>query len=151
MATTKLVLEGEFNWAKVYPENRDMKGYEGVYEECDGAYTIDVLLDEDNFQKLKASGSMKAKNKHPDENGKYKVKFVRKHTAPFEWAGGAPKVIDANGDVFTRPIGNGSQGFVELTVYTTSRKNIIGTRLDAVQITNLVEFEQETVGEEMPF
>jgi hypothetical protein len=48
MATRRLKLTGIGEWAKVFAANRDMLGYDGVYRECDGACTIDVILDEEN-------------------------------------------------------------------------------------------------------
>ena len=59
MATRKVKLTGIGEWAKVFTQNRDMQGYQGAYEACGGACTIDVILDEDNMMALKASRSIK--------------------------------------------------------------------------------------------
>ena len=65
MATRKVILTGISEWAKVFEQNRDKTGYkptpeaQGTYEASDGACTIDVILDKDNFSKLKSSKSMK--------------------------------------------------------------------------------------------
>ena len=55
MATRKVILTGISEWAKVFEQNRDKTGYkptpeaQGTYEASDGACTIDVILDKDNF------------------------------------------------------------------------------------------------------
>ena len=59
MATRKVVLTGIAEWAKVFEDNRDLKGFEGAYEEFDGACTIDMILDKENMDRLTASRSMK--------------------------------------------------------------------------------------------
>ena len=139
MATKKVVLEGQSMWARVFPDNRDMKGFEGVYEECDGAYTIDVQMDKTNKLKLKDSGSIK-KGKF-DDDGNFSVKFVRKHKDRFEWASGAPTVVKADGTVWDfetdGPINNGSDIQVELSVYSTSYSP--GTRLEKVVVLKAAE------------
>ena len=48
MATRKVKLTGTAEWAKVFEQNRDLKGFEGAYEAHDGACTIDLLMDEAN-------------------------------------------------------------------------------------------------------
>ena len=45
MATRKVKLTGTAEWAKVFAQNRDLKGFEGAYEDHDGACTIDLLMD----------------------------------------------------------------------------------------------------------
>jgi len=42
MATRKVKLTGTAEWAKVFPQNRDLLGFDGAYQDCDGACTIDV-------------------------------------------------------------------------------------------------------------
>ena len=36
---------GPIEWAKIFEDTRDMTGYEGAYEECNGAYTVNQILD----------------------------------------------------------------------------------------------------------
>lgn len=145
MPTKKVKLQAILEWAKVFEENRDMKGYEGAFEDHDGACTIDALLDEENFQKLRSSNSMSGQRAQADENGRYRVKFKRKWVE--QYGGGAPIVKTPEGKTWDfdedGTIGNGSEGEIVLTVYTTSRKNIVGTRLDKVLVTNLVKYEPE--------
>ena len=59
MATRKVKLTGTAEWAKVFAQNRDLKGFQGAYEDHDGACTIDLLMDEKNVAALKASRSIK--------------------------------------------------------------------------------------------
>ena len=153
MATRKIKLTGIAEWAKVFTQNRDMKGFDGAYEDCDGACTIDVILDDDNMQTLKDSRSIKRGS--PDSEGRgIKVKFVRKYDTGRDWDSGAPLVVwsdnkpydyDTNGS-----IGNGSTVEVELSVYDTSRKNIVGTRLDKVTVIDHVEYIADTSADMAP-
>jgi hypothetical protein len=83
MATRKVILTGISQWAKVFEQNRDKTGYKptpqalGSYEATDGACTIDVILDDDNFAKLRSSKSMK-KGVVDSEGRGQKVTFDRK-------------------------------------------------------------------------
>mgnify|MGYP000367745600 CR=1 FL=1 len=70
MATRKVKVSGIAEWAKVFPQNRDMEGFDGVYRDHDGACTIDVIMDEDNLTALKASRSMKKGSADPQ--GRYR-------------------------------------------------------------------------------
>ncbi len=140
MATRKVKLTGTAEWAKVFEQNRDLKGFEGAYEAHDGACTIDLLMDEANVAALKASRSIK--NPKDMGNGIYKAKFVRKFNTGRDWDSGAPSVINADGDPWSfdhdGPIGNGSTVEVMLSVYDTSYKNRPGTRLDSIRVINHV-------------
>ena len=140
MATRKVKLTGTAEWAKVFEQNRDLKGFEGAYEAHDGACTIDLLMDEGNVAALEASRSIK--NPKDMGNGIYKAKFVRKFNTGRDWDSGAPSVVNASGDPWSfdhdGPIGNGSTVEVMLSVYDTSYKNRPGTRLDSVRVINHV-------------
>lgn len=142
MGTRKLKLTGTATWAKVFEDNRDMKGFEGAYEDHEGGYTINVELEAEEFQKLKDSGSMKKGSM--GEDGMV-VKFLRKHKDRFEWASGAPTVVKENGSKWDfendGQINNGSDVEVELSVYDTSRSSIKGTRLEKVTVIKQAELE----------
>jgi|15BtaG_2_1085339.scaffolds.fasta_scaffold01428_4 hypothetical protein len=155
MTTRKVILEGTFEWAKVFADNRDLKGYtgpagdqRGTYEDFDGACSVDVLLDKENFDKLKATGSLKQGS--VKEHG-LSVKFVRKFKDKFEWASGAPRVFLPDGTPWNFEedgiIPNGSKGKVHLSVYDTSFGKP-GTRLDEVHVSEVAVFEET---EEVPF
>ena len=150
MATRKVKLTGTAEWAKVFAQNRDLKGFEGAYEDHDGACTIDLLMDEKNVAALKASRSIK--NPKDVGNGLFKAKFVRKFDTGRDWDSGAPTVTNADGDTWSfdhdGPIGNGSTVEVELSVYDTSRPNIVGTRLDKVKVLDHVVYVADTAGDE---
>ena len=137
MATRKVVLTGIAEWAKVFEDNRDLKGFEGAYEEFDGACTIDMILDKENMDRLSASRSMKKGS--PDAEGRgTRVRFVRKFNTGRDWDSGSPVVIKSDGTTWDMDvdglIGNGSTVAVTLSVYDTSRKSIVGTRLDRVKV-----------------
>ena len=136
MATRKVKLTGTAEWAKVFAQNRDLKGFQGAYEEHDGACTIDLLMDEKNVAALSASRSIKS----PKDvgNGLFKTKFVRKFNTGRDWDSGAPVVTNSDGATWNfdtdGPIGNGSTVEVMLSVYDTSYKDRPGTRLDSVKV-----------------
>ena len=137
MATRKVVLTGIAEWAKVFEDNRDLKGFEGAYEEFDGACTIDMILDKENMDRLTASRSMKKGS--PDAEGRgTRVRFVRKFNTGRDWDSGSPTVLKSDGTKWDMDIdgliGNGSTVAVTLSVYDTSRKSIVGTRLDRVKV-----------------
>jgi len=137
MATRKVILVGIAEWAKVFEDNRDMKGFEGAYEEFDGACTIDMILDKENMDRLSASKSMKKGS--PDAEGRgTRVRFVRKFNTGRDWDSGSPTVLKSDGTKWDMDvdglIGNGSTVAVTLSVYDTSRKSIVGTRLDRVKV-----------------
>ena len=137
MATRKVILVGIAEWAKVFEDNRDLKGFEGAYEEFDGACTIDMILDKENMDRLTASRSMKKGS--PDAEGRgTRVRFVRKFNTGRDWDSGSPTVLKSDGTKWDMDIdgliGNGSIVAVTLSVYDTSRKSIVGTRLDRVKV-----------------
>lgn len=150
MATRKVKVSGIAEWAKVFSQNRDMEGFDGVYRDHDGACTIDVIMDDDNLTALKASRSMKKGSPDPQGRGT-KVKFIRKYDTGRDWDSGAPVVKKSDGTDWDfdldGSIGNGSTVEVELSVYDTSRPAIVGTRLDKVTVLELVEYVRDTAGE----
>tara|TARA_R110002153_G_scaffold114771_5_gene257671 strand:- start:270 stop:797 length:528 start_codon:yes stop_codon:yes gene_type:complete len=143
MATRRVKLTGIAEWAKVFTQNRDMLGFEEAYVSCDGACTIDVILDEANMALLKASKSMKRGKADPQGRGTM-VRLIRKFDTGFDWASGPPVVLKPNGEAWDYDmdgtIGNGSTVEVILSVYDTKMKSIVGTRLDTVKVLTLVEY-----------
>ena len=137
MATRKVILTGIAEWAKVFEDNRDLKGFEGAYEEFDGACTIDMILDKENMDRLSASRSMKKGSADAEGRGT-RVRFVRKFNTGRDWDSGSPVVLKSDGTKWDMDvdglIGNGSTVTVTLSVYDTSRKSIVGTRLDRVKV-----------------
>ena len=151
MATRKIKLTGIAEWARVFEINRDMDGFDGVYRDHDGACTIDIIMDDDNLATLKASRSMKKGT--PDAEGRgTKVKFIRKFNTGKDWDSGAPTVQKSDGSTWDLSsdgtIGNGSTVEVELSVYDTSRPNIVGTRLDKVKVIDHVTYVADTAGDD---
>ena len=140
MATRKVILEGPIYWARVFPENRDLTGFEGALKESGGQTIVDVDLDQENIEKLKRSKSMKKGKPSPDNDGMTRVRFSRKWQGNFDdnSDGGAPKVNKPDGQPWDYdedgPIGNGSIAKVILNVYDTSRDRIVGTRLEKIKV-----------------
>ena len=144
MATRKLKLTGIAEWAKVFTENRDMLGFEEAYVSCDGACTIDLIMDDQNMELLKASRSMKRGKPDPEGRGTM-VRLVRKYDTGYDWASGPPVVAKADGSEWDfdtdGTIGNGSTVEVIVSVYDTKMKSIVGTRLDKVTVLKHVQYE----------
>lgn len=151
MATRKVKLTGIAEWAKVFPQNRDMEGFDGAYRDCNGACTIDLILDDENLATLKASRSMKRGVPDPQGRGT-KVKLVRKYDTGKDWDSGAPVVKKLDGSDWDYSldgtIGNGSTVEVVLSVYDTKMKSIVGTRLDAVTVIDHVEYVADAASDD---
>jgi hypothetical protein len=145
MGTRKVKLKGKAYWARVFAENRDLTGYEDALKESGGQCTIDIDLDKDGFALLEKSKSMLRGRPSEDNPGTTRVKFKRKWTEPY--GGGAPVVLKADGSVWDwdmdGPIGNGSDVEIILHVYDTTRKSIVGTRLEKVKVVNHVKYEKD--------
>lgn len=134
-------LRGTFKWAKVFEENRDMEGFDGAYKDCDGAYTIDVGLSAEEYQKLKEAGSQKEAR---EKDGLFWVKFTRKHTHPkIPDLGGPPGVFTGQGEAWDYDVDgiipNDSSGTVLVNVYKAGR--VTGTRLQKIQVLEKAEYE----------
>lgn len=145
MATRKVKLKGLAYWSRVFEDNRDLTGFEDALKDIGGQTTIDVDLDDDNMALLRKSKSMKRGTDSPDNDGLTRVKFTRKWQDKI--AGGPPKVVKADGTVWDfdedGPIGNGSEVEIVLSVYDTSRKAIVGTRLDKVKVIKHVSYDPD--------
>jgi hypothetical protein len=119
MATkyTEVKTTGPIEWAKVFETNRDMTGYEGAYVDFEGAYTVQQILSKDEYAKLQAAGTQKKPNQKRLMDGELMIKFERKHKITsrdgkvIPQAGGAPKVMNADGTAWDKEvnglIGNG--------------------------------------------
>ena len=138
MATRKVKLVGTAEWAKVFEQNRDMLGYNEAYVDCDGACTIDLIMDQANYDAFISTGTAKRPKKEGDG---YRVKLVRKFDTGNDYSSGAPAVTHADGTPWDFDsdglIGNGSTVEVIASVYDTSyngRKGVSGTRLESVKV-----------------
>lgn len=149
----EITTTGPIEWAKIFEDTRDMVGYEGAYEECNGAYTVNQILDKEQYDKLKTAGSQKKPNQKRLMEGELMLKFERKHLVvtkdgrEIPQAGGAPKVTDADGQAWDTDInggiGNGSLAAVTnlITIFkgsdgkTYSRTSLVSVKiLDHVPI-----------------
>lgn len=156
MATKIMKLKGTCEWAKVFPETRDMFEYDedtGGFtapSSHEGTYSINLVLTPEDYRDLKMSGSLAAKNSKLTDAGEDMVRFKRFHLRKgkggnvLEFASGAPKVIDGTTglpwDLDEQGlIGNGSEVEVTIAVYTT--KFSPGTRLEEVRVLNHVPVE----------
>tara|TARA_R100001510_G_C7622918_1_gene183428 strand:- start:682 stop:1203 length:522 start_codon:yes stop_codon:yes gene_type:complete len=141
MATTTIELNGIITWAKLFEGNRDMGDYD---KETNGACSVDLIMDEDNFKLMKDAGVRKQGKPDPEGRGTV-VKFKRPFEDKFgrDWAGGVPEVFRPDGSAWSSDsdglIGNGSIGVVFLDVYDTKMGK--GCRLSGVQVIDHVPFE----------
>jgi len=165
------IIPGIAQWAKVFEHNRDMEGFEGAYVDCDGAYTIDLVVDEDGlaiYERSKAAGKPKPayldegtgtythKRKNNDDEANTRtdlfiIKFKRKHLDRVsDRFGGAPEIIGLPEGV--TEIGNGSRVELRFSTYTTKMSN--GCRMEKIRVVDLVEFEGRSdaeVDDDLPF
>lgn len=152
MGTRKVKLTGLGYWAKVFEDHRDLTGYEDALKDSGGQCTIDVDLDASSIAKLNQSKSMLKGKDSPDNDGLTRVRFKRKWTEAY--GGGAPKVVKADGSVWDfdedGSIGNGSTVEIILNVYDTSRKSIVGTRLEKVKVISHVEYNPDADEDDAP-
>lgn len=135
---------GPIEWARVFEYNRDMDGFEGQYTECEGAYTVNQILDKDEFEKLKKAGTMKKPKPSRLMDGEIVIKFERKHKVTnrngelVAKACGAPKVVGPDGqdwDGENHPLGNGTVAEVtNLLSQFTTRDGKTGYRTSLVAI-----------------
>lgn len=149
MPTRKLKLRGLAYWARVFEDNRDLTGYEDALKDVGGQTKIDVDLDDENYEKLKQARSMTQGKPSVDNEGMNRVTLKRKWQEKF--GGGAPVVMKSDGSEWDYyedgPIGNGSVVEVYLSVYDTSRKSIVGTRLDKVKVLEHIPYDPESAYE----
>jgi hypothetical protein len=128
-----------------------MKGYQGAYQESDGACTMDLYLTKEEYSKLKDAGSA-TKLKLDEETGERFIKLKRLFKGKYDWASGAPKVTKSDGSDWSFEddgvIPNGSEVEVTVVVYTTSMTP--GTRLESVKVNKVAVTEAPEL-EGVPF
>lgn len=147
MATKTIEVHGILEWAKLFEHNRDTGPYDA---EWDGATKVDIILDDENLQKLKQAGVRQDVKKDAEGRGS-RVKFRRKWKDPAgDWAGGAPDVYGPDGSAWDSDtlIGNGSIGAVFLDVYDSKFGK--GSRIRSVQVIDPVEYDPEGGGGSIP-
>ena len=168
MSTKILTLKGTCQWAKVFPETRDMMEFDeetGGFTKpssTGGRYSLELVMTPEDYRELKMSGSIAAKHSKMNEAGDDVVRFKREHVRKgkdgvvLEFASGAPKVTDGVTDeVWSLDeqglIGNGSEVEITVAVYTT--KFSPGTRLETVKVLNHVPVPDRDSGggDEIPF
>lgn len=142
MATTMVEVEGIAEWPKLFEFNRDKPDWS---KDTDGEYTVQLILDDANKAKLESAGTQK--KFRTDSQGRGHIFApTRPHKARNEWAGGAPKVAGPDGTMWNTEtdglIGNGSRVRALIAIYDAGQ-NRKGTRLEAVQVTEVVQYISE--------
>lgn len=140
----KITVTGIAQWAKVFEQNRDLEGYQGQWRDTDGRCTIEMILDDNNVERIKAAGCMSSGKDDLEGRGRA-FKFTRKFDTPNDWDGGAPAVYKPDGTVWDfeadGPIGNGSEVLVELDVYKNKQYSTVTTRLERVKVMKHVSYD----------
>jgi hypothetical protein len=162
MAYKEVTTKGPIEWAKIFEDNREMSGYEGAYEECEGAYTLVQVLSKEEFEKLKKAGTMKKPIQKRLMDGEIALKFERKHLVKTKdgkevtQAGGAPKVVGPNGKTWDLDedglIGNGTIAEVTNLISTfkgQDGKMVARTSLTKVKIVEHIPYVREESDEEV--
>jgi len=147
MAQRGVKLRAVLEWAKVFKENRDKVGYKatdavpGTYEQYDGACTVNIILDNENTELLKATGFPRAFKSDSEGRGMV-TKVDRKFNSGHSFSSGAPEIYKANSN---KPwmfedgeLGNGTIADVYLSVYDT-KYGTVGSRLDRIDVHDHVE------------
>lgn len=94
---------GVIEWPKLFEVDRDKLGYNGQYEACEGAYTVNQILSKEEYEKLKKAGCMKRPKQNRLMDGEIVIKFERKHLVKtkkgeiIDAAGGPPEVVGPDG------------------------------------------------------
>lgn len=152
MAYQEVTTVGTIEWAKVFEDNRDLKGYDGEYEKTDGAYVVDQVLSKEEYQKLVNAGSQKKPKQKRLMDGEIVIKMMRPHRVvkrdgtELPQAGGAPEVTDVDGNPVSERIGNGSKAEVTNLISTfkgQDGKVYSRTTMTKIKILELVPFEEK--------
>lgn len=142
--STYVELEGTLEWAKLFEHNRDLKGYNDSYVDTNGRTTVNMILDEANYEKLRKSGSLKRGKPDPDGRG-MNVKFDRKWETGRDFDGGPPAIYRADGNPWDveadGEIGNGSKGRVLVVVTYFPGPKSYSTRIEKVKILEHVTYD----------
>lgn len=152
MAYQEVTTVGTIEWARVFEETRDMKGFDDEYVKTDGAYTVDQVLSKEEYQKLVNAGSQKKPKNKRLMDGEIVIKMMRPHRVTkrdgteLPQAGGAPEVTDADGNPIVDLIGNGSKA--EITNLISTFKGQDGkvyarTTMTKIKILELVPYEEK--------
>lgn len=140
---------GEAYWARVYEGNHDEFGGKEFYK-------ITVALDDASWDTFNKSGlKLKPKGVSSDDDtlgitfrrDVHAKTGVDKKGKPWTLGGGAPRVVDVDGDEFDDLIGNGSVVEVLVERYP-SKVGKWGHRLEAVKVIEHVQYEAPDDDEE---
>lgn len=133
---------GKAFWARVYEGNHDEFGGKEFYK-------ITVALDDESWALFNKSGlKLKPKEVSSDDDtlgitfrrDVHAKTGVDKKGKPWSLGGGAPRVVDVDGDEFDDLIGNGSVVEVLVERYP-SKIGKWGHRLEAVKVIDHVQYE----------
>ncbi len=124
-----VVFSGEAFWARVYEGNHDEYGGKEFYK-------ITVALSDEGWTKYSKSGlklQPKAVSSDDDTQGITFRRDLHPKTGTYNGkeysiGGGAPRVVDADGEVMTDLIGNGSKVEVLVNVYDITKGPMKGKK-----------------------
>lgn len=142
MATKRVYLTGKAHWAKLFERNRDTADF---HKETDGVTSVQLELDQSEYEKLKEVGS-RLRPKVMDDKVMVNIRRPWVHLAIEEF-GGPPQVVDADGQDWDDGVSIGNMSEVEVAVDVYDTKMGKGTRLAGVRVLDLVPYESEESGE----
>jgi hypothetical protein len=139
MAIQTISLTGKIMWPKhlfVYDD-----GFNNEY------YKAQIIPDEESMGKFKASG-IRTKVTEVKESGEPLLTLKRNNKSfTFESGdsigGGAPSVVDKEGNVWPEKVGIGNGSVVELTVEVYDTRNGKGHRLEQVRVLDYIPYNNE--------
>ena len=150
MSTQNIKMRGKAYWARVQEDNFD--SYNGL-----DFYKITLVPDDESWDKFRKAQFLLTP-KTVGDNDEDGVTFRRtvepkmykdKKTGKIqELGGGAPIVLDEEGDPFDGLIGNGSEVIVTVAALDLKARKGRGHRLEKVQIIDLIPYEQTPKEEE---
>lgn len=137
-----VVFEGKLRWANV-PPNAAKKPYEIDEKEPNNtSYSIEVECSTDNFNKLMKEGLPRLTSLKEDEQGLTYIR-LKSTKVKCEYTFADPKVLDKNGNDLGKKIANGSEGMVVGSLEDIKGRKGKVLRLKAVQVSNLIEYEND--------
>ncbi len=149
MATEVIDVTGISEWAKLTEDTRDLGSSkaDGAKYDYPEACTVDLVMEPSELKKVTAANK-EARVKVGDDgmSVKFRRNFVNSRNP--KW-GGAPEMVDADGEPFDKNPGDGSELRLAVEVYDT--KHGKGMRILKVMVLNYVEPEFDDEEPEMPF
>ena len=146
----KYYFTGKVKWAKVSgtPENEVFE-YKGKKISKPAAWSLNLYMDEKSTQAFNKSGSqLKVREDDDGEFVEFRRPLMGKDKEGNDIKRDPPRILNSDGEVIETLIGNGSEVTVSVEIFPTRMGN--STRLEAIRIENLVEYNPNGVSKDTP-